>query len=87
MSQSAATVARRQIRRTVGAEAVAIIEAHSAILNSTVLPSLNAQASAIESEGVRITEAWRMLREHEGRLDRWHARSFWQRLRWLVTGR
>lgn len=32
-------------------------------------------------------DQWTLIREHEARLDCMSTRTFWQRLRWLVTGR
>lgn len=79
MSASTERAARRDLRRAVGEDAVAIIEAQSGILVE--------QREAIDKLVV-IVDA------HESRLAVLNdvvgsqlRRTFWQRLRWLVRGR
>jgi len=87
MSASAEKATRRDLRRALGAGAIRVIDsqtqaihAQTHTLQARVLPSLSTHAERLER-----------LDDHLQGLDvaftAFSGRSFWQRLRWLVTGR
>jgi hypothetical protein len=98
VSGSVAKGYRRDLRRAVGSEALGLIDAHTAALDHQVLPNLNALQARLEDVDERLRA---LEHQHDVRLTRLHtaidttaqrvaaflARPFWQRLRWLVTGR
>jgi phage-related minor tail protein len=55
MNGRAARALRREVRRTVGADAIDIIDAQTNAINHQILPNLNASTARIESVDERLT--------------------------------
>lgn len=98
MSATAVKHMRRDIRRAVGADALGLIDAHTQILDDTVIPRLNnllartddlrkcQKSCAIHCEQRSVTTDSR-IETIETVIDAWQALTFTQRLRWLLRGR
>jgi hypothetical protein len=103
MSESAARVKRRDLRRAVGESAIGVIDQQGkavseianllnwAVANQKALEKRIHAGETLGATQGRINAAnddriGRLL-NWTARVDRFMARSFWQRMRWLVTGR
>jgi hypothetical protein len=68
MNGRAARALRREVRRTVGADAIDIIDAQTNAINHQILPNLNASTARIESVDERLTALERHAHGSEQRI-------------------
>lgn len=91
MNGAQSKVARRDLRRAVGEEAVEIIDEHSRVLTVHVIPTLQRHQQAFADMDTSVDSRLALLmRDMDGlgeTLATFQAMRFWARLRWLVTGR
>lgn len=90
MNGSAAKGIRRDLRRAMGQEAIAIVDEHTTALNQA-MPVVGNLVKELEQHK-RDLDTLRTIATNElailhRRASAWDAKSRWQRLRWLVTGR
>ena len=79
MSASAEKATRRELRRAVGVQAIGVIDSQT--------QTIHAQTEAIKANAQYFEDR---LNDQRGQIDLFRAhirRTFWQRVRWLVTGR
>ena len=71
-----------------------VVKGHKWALENHALPTLDAHAKMLrdvlprlDKQEYRESINWARIEKHEQRLDAFEQRTFWGRLRWLVTGR
>tara|TARA_R110000868_G_scaffold301956_1_gene562458 strand:+ start:583 stop:861 length:279 start_codon:yes stop_codon:yes gene_type:complete len=90
MSQAQAKATRREIRRSMGAEALGVIEMHAGGINALAerVADQERRVSALEAEAdiatMRHTDTLERLGGHAAALKLFTGMTFWARLRWLV---
>lgn len=93
MRAATAKATRRDIRRAVGADGLAAVNATAYAVHDEILPRLDKLEAAAASERRRLTELDAevgLALDHLGGVEVREAQlasSFLERLRWLFTGR
>ncbi len=97
MNGRASKQIRRDLRRVIGAEGVNVLDEHTQLLQSGIVPSLGALDTRLKAEEQRSDQHYldwtqrdetiaRQIRQLEDALFAFRVQSFWRRLNWLLFG-
>ncbi len=89
MSGTTAKAARRDLRRTLGTSGLSVVTSTSDFLTKQLVPAVNQQQEDLNGVSARLMTVQQTLTADIQTLQAHvvlQVSSFWQRVRWLVTG-